>query len=139
MSRVVKALCTQRAWQKHALTQQLLAGEQQRSELEQLIQEKQQNIINSCTMPAFIRPELEMARMHYWMDQEQTRLALMADKETLDTQLAAWASKKIELNIAFKRLEKHQSKQLEKKRMAMLLTQQNNSDEWMIQQHRAPE
>ncbi|HBI22113.1 MAG TPA: hypothetical protein DDY37_05965 [Legionella sp.] len=133
MSRIVKALLTQREWQKCELTQQLFICEQQRLDLELTIQENQQNITNSCTMPALIRPELEMARMHYWISQEQTRAALVADKEDLDVRQAALKTRKIELNTALKMLAKHQGRQLEKKRIAMMLTQQNNSDEWIAQ------
>ena len=133
MSRVMNALIKQREWQKRALTQQIMRGEEERSELDQSIKEKQQNIFRSCSMPAFIRPEVEMARMHYWMNQEQARLDLMAKIDALDQQQAALVSKKVELDTALKRLEKHQSRSQEKKRIAMVLTQQNNSDEWIVQ------
>ena len=133
MSRVMNALIKQREWQKRALTQQIMRGEEDRSELDQSIKEKQQNIFRSCSMPAFIRPEVEMARMHYWMNQEQARLDLMAKIDALDQQQAALVSKKVELDTALKRLEKHQSRSQEKKRIAMVLTQQNNSDEWIVQ------
>ncbi len=119
MSRIADALLTQRKWQKCELAQQLL-------ELDQAIQSSKQNIINSCTIPAFIQPELEMARMHYWMNQEQARVALMADRAVLETQ-------EIKLNTALKMLEKHQDRQMKKKRIAMMLTQQVNSDEWIVQ------
>ena len=133
MSRVMNALIKQREWQMRALTQQIMRGEEERSELDQSIKEKQQHIFRSCSMPAFIRPEVEMARMHYWMNQEQARLDLMAKIDALDQQQAALVSKKVELDTALKRLEKHQSRSQEKKRIAMVLTQQNNRDEWIVQ------
>ena len=67
------------------------------------------------------------------MNQEQARLDLMAKIDALDQQQAALVSKKVELDTALKRLEKHQSRSQEKKRIAMVLTQQNNSDEWIVQ------
>ena len=133
MIRIVKALLTQHEWQKNALTQQLLSGAQQRRDLDLSIQENLQNITNACIMPALIRPEIEMARMHYWKNQEQTRAALVADRDALDMRQATLTERKIEVDTVLKMLERHQSRQLEKKRMAMMLTQQNNSDEWIAQ------
>lgn len=50
----------------------------------------------------------------------------MADRAVLETQ-------EIKLNTALKMLEKHQDRQMKKKRIAMMLTQQVNSDEWIVQ------
>lgn len=133
MSRIANALLIQRERQKHALAQQLQVLEQQISALDQSIQKRQQNILSSCTIPAFIRPEIEMARMHYWMNQEQARMGLVADKDELKTQQVALEKQKIEVKTALKILEKHQGRQIEKQQRAMMLTQQNNSDEWIVQ------
>ena len=57
----------------------------------------------------------------------------MADRDALDMRQATLTERKIEVDTVLKMLERHQSRQLEKKRMAMMLTQQNNSDEWIAQ------
>jgi len=133
MNKTLRALMTKLQWQLSELSQQLVPLEQQLATLEQQLDENQQKVIKACVIPAFILPEREIARLHFMIHQQQQQDELNTTKTALLSQQATINSQKIRLNIELKMLEKHQEGQLKNKRRQMILTQQNENDEWILQ------
>lgn len=133
MNKTLRALLTQLECQRNALNQQLLAIEQQLLNLEQKCQESQQKISNSCTIPAIILPEQEMARLHFILREQQYQDDWSGQKTALHAQKAVLKSRQIRLNTELKLLEHYQDQQLKQTQRQALLTQQNKSDEWVVQ------
>lgn len=133
MTKMRQALFTQLKWQLHALTQQLHSIEQQLTELDQAIQLIEQTISTSSVIPSMIIPEHEIARVHFIAYQHQKHNELKTNKVPLLEKKTSLTALKIQCNTELKRLEKHQERLLKIEQSQMILTQQNNSDEWTIQ------
>lgn len=133
MNKTLSALMTKLQWQLNELNQQLLVIEQELKHLEQQVQENQQTILNASKTPAYILPEREIAGLHFIMAQQQQQDELKASRTDFLTQQSTFTAKKIRLEMELKMLEKHQENQLKAAYQQALLTEQNNTDEWVLQ------
>lgn len=133
MSKLLHSLTTKLAWQLNELSHNLHLIEEDILFLKQQLDNSRQKISSTCTIPAFILPEQEMARVHFVRQQLQQqdelktkKAALLAEKNTLTSQLTR-------LKTELKMLEKYQEAKHKIQQQHILLTQQNNSDEWVLQ------
>ncbi len=129
----MKALFTRLKWQQAELSQKLLAIEQQLENMAQKMDAIHQEIASSSSVPALIRPEIEMARVNFITQQQQHQDELTIRKTTLLSEHAQLELQQTRLNIELKRLEKHQEARQKNQQRQSLLTQQNNLDEWTLQ------
>ena len=133
MNNTLNALFTTLKWQLHDVSNKMLSIEQQIVNLEQKLRLNQQKTSNSCTIPAFILPEQEMARSHFLILQQQHQDELMINIAALQSEQLALTLQQNRLNTELKMLEKHQEVKLKTLKQQTLLTEQNNSDEWVLQ------
>lgn len=133
MSKTLNALSIKLKWQLHEHINKMHSIEQQISILEQKINSTLQKISNSCTIPASIVPEQEMARSHFMTQQHHHQDELMNHKNTLQLDWVELKKKQTSLNTTLKRLEKHQEARLKSQQYQLQKKTQNDSDEWTLQ------
>ena len=129
----MNALFTKLQWQLQEVCQTLLDLEKEMSVLDKEITDNQQKIFNSCIIPAFILPEQEIARVHFMTLQNKNQEQLHTRKTMLLAEQTTLQREQIRLNTELKMLEKHQNGKLKIQQQQALQTQQNNSDEWILQ------
>lgn len=134
MSKTLHALMTKLQWQINEILQHVQSLNQSLEQLEKEMQVIQQAIDKAYVIPSVIRPEQEIARLHFIIGQEQQQEKLKGEKNHLISQKNNLENRKNRLNIELKMLERHQEKQSQKKHRDLLTSQQNFSDEWVLQQ-----
>lgn len=130
---MIDALLKTLTWQRNELNQQLLDIEQLLASLDKKIQEFQQQITGSQSSKTSIIPEQEVARFHFAVVQQQQQSDCFTEKKLALSQQSMIREQRIRLSTTLKMLEKHRDAQQSIQQHQALLTQQNNSDEWIIQ------
>ena len=120
-------------WSLHGLGNKMFLIEQQDAILDQKIDSTLQKISNSCTMPALIVPEQEIARSLFMAQQHHYYDELINKKADLQSNKHALKNQQTRLNMELKMLEKHQKTILKNEQHHARQTSQNNSDEWVLQ------
>lgn len=133
MNKTLKALSTKLKWQLNDLCLQLQTVEQQLAKITKQSLDNRKRIDNACHIPAIIVPEQEIARLHFIISQQQSLDDLKIEQQHLKSKKESLQLRQKRLNIELKMLEKYQLTQRESKHTAALKTQQNDSDEWILQ------
>lgn len=133
MNHSLFALTRKITWQLQEIEHQLLAFNQELTNLDQKIQENQQKILISCTIQAFILPEQEIARLNFMLNQQQHQDDYTSQKTRLVSQQELLKARHTGLKKELKMIKKHRNAQLKEKQQQDLIAQQFTSDEWFIQ------
>lgn len=129
----MKALFSKLKWQQQELSHQLLTIKQQVDEVAQEMEVIHEKISEPYTISTFILPEVEISRANFITHQQQQHKALSLRETALLSEQTQLKAQQTRLNIELKMLEKHQETKQKSQHKQILLTQQNTSDEWILQ------
>ncbi len=137
MNNTLRALASKLSWQINALEQRLNTIQQQLTALEQQIEAHHQTISEASVISEHIRPEQEMARLHFLLC-EQTKIdQLNAVHITLQTEKNELITKQLRLRTELKQLERYEARKQIHQQQQMILNEQKNTDEWVTIHHGA--
>ena len=134
MNKTLSALMTKLQWQLAELSQQLRLIDQQIADVDNQCSDNLKKITDASSIPAFILPEREIARLQFMIRQQQHQDELNKQKANLLSQLEAIIHRQKRLNTELKMLELHQENQLKTTENLLRIKEQNQLDEWVLQQ-----